>query len=770
MLSTTSNITKDIIIESNSRSVKVYKLHNKYRRDYMKEIYDDFIQTDYLVTMADESSAQLEITHGSPTRRSGDGKCRGSPSFKKIKTKTHDELTSEELQTIRTKDPRQPFVHYRSPSSRRIAPFLGSAGRVTSNSEKEFVRRYEFWRTRKLNYGSVTHKQSESSNFSSRKASPSNTYSDYFTSSGRIKLPTSKVLLEEEEMPEEMEADAVRKKIQFSDDEEAIKNDAVNVGIDVNDEDIQLLGENGPILGANLHFDLSEESLDENSENNEGDNEINKATQNDHNEENEEENINENAQNAENIPNEEEENANENDQDIENTPGKEEESTNENAEIISNENDALNQLGNKDDQTKEEEEAVADLDQQNNNLPDGFEEEEEEDLNVVERNAALPENQIIEEEEEIEEDFEPDHDINNDLEFPPGFGPNTLGINAYALQRNALSDSSDDGDGRPSNCGCSPGGDGYAELVLQLSPDDFVPAMNTLFKDEFTLLTVPKVEFDTLRSKGFNWILVDKINDSKYGLGQNADEYSKLARILHTSRLLFAAEYVNDECTAHLDGVFVNNESDLHHLKQLYPLKTYITTFQNEQSTYFFDERPILSLRERNDLEIQSAIYNVNEKLRRHFVHILDAKDLNFNDRSVRTAAAMLLTLPGMRIINFRELGLADLILIVLSKKAVRRGVFSLVNATSNTGSLVAWKYTKGNQHILIAANFDTRQTTGHIICDDAPNPSTNSDENNKIEVVDILTQTTYMRDPQELRKDGLTVILYEYEIQIFEY
>ena len=123
----------------------------------------------------------------------------------------------------------------------------------------------------------------------------------------------------------------------------------------------------------------------------------------------------------------------------------------------------------------------------------------------------------------------------------------------------------------------------------------------------------------------------------------------------------------------------------------------------------------------------------------------------------------MLLTLPGMRVVNFRDLGLVDLVLIVLSKKALRRGVFSLVKITSN-GNMCAWKYVRGNQHILIAANFGVEQVTGHIICDDAP------DSDEKIKVVDILTQTTYMREPSVLRTTGLTVILYEYEIQIFEY
>lgn len=749
MLSNTSNVTKDLIVESNNRSVKVYKLHDKYRHDYMKEIYEDFTTTDYLITMADESTAQLEITHGSPARRSGDGKCRGSPSFKKLKIKPNHEMTSEELESIKTKDPRQPFVPYKSPSSRRLVQFPGSAGRVQSNSGKEFVRRYEFWRTRKLTYGTQRYKADGSGHFRSHRASPSNTYSDYFTSSDRNKSLSRNIdqLQEEEEILDAVKDD-LRKKIQFSDSEEEQILDAVK------DEDIQLLGENGPIVGANLSFDLDEEESIEDSE--ESNQKILLTNKND-----QEENTksNENNENKSGQLNYTENPDNQNGQlDSQNQDNfVEEESTNDK----SHREDSI---------VEEEEEADLNPIERGVDLHDDqlIEEEEEADSNAAERDTDLEEDQIIEEEEE-EVDIE--HDINDDLEYPPGFGPNTLGINAYQLQKFALSDSSDDGDERPSNCGCSQGGDGYAELALQLSPEDFIPAMNSLLKGDFTLITVPKVEYDTLRSKGFNWILVDKINDQKYGLPQNAEEYSKYSRILHSSRLLFAAEYVNDELSQYLDGIYVQNESDLNHLKTLYPRKTYITPFQNEQSTYFYDERPILSLRERNDSEIKSAIYNVNENLRCHFVHYLDSKDLQFNDRSVRTAAAMLLTLPGLRIINFRELALVDLILIVLSKKALRRGVFSLVKATSNTGSLVAWKYTKGNQHILIAANFDTRQTTGRIICDDAPNASSKKgDDENKIEVVDILTQTTYMRDPQELRKDGLTVILYEYEIQIFEY
>lgn len=390
---------------------------------------------------------------------------------------------------------------------------------------------------------------------------------------------------------------------------------------------------------------------------------------------------------------------------------------------------------------------------------------EEQILQLIQQDGNEINSREIQLDEKEDDDEQNDGDIHAQIHYPSGFGFNSLGIDAFTLQQEALTDSSDDGDERPSNCGCSQNGNGYAELVLEINLNDFIPVINKLYKGHHTLLTVPKTEFDSLKSKGFDWILIENLHkpDSKQVFGETIEDYKQFQSILHQSRLLFAADYVNDEFSQYLDGIRVNTNEDFQRLRTLYPNKTLITTFESQQAQYYYDDRIINALREKNDREIAQSIYNVKEETRRHMAHVFSPVSLTFDKRSARTAAAMLLTLPGMRIVNFRELGLVDLVLIVLSKKAVRKGVFSLVQATSNTGNLVAWKYTRGKQRILIAANFGLQQTTGDIICEDAAGTT-------KIDMTDILTQTIYKRDPKELREKGLTVILYQYEIQIFEY
>jgi hypothetical protein len=145
------------------------------------------------------------------------------------------------------------------------------------------------------------------------------------------------------------------------------------------------------------------------------------------------------------------------------------------------------------------------------------------------------------------------------------------------------------------------------------------------------------------------------------------------------------------------------------------------------------------------------------------------AFDLQFNARSAATARAALLLLPGFRVFQASDLQVADRLLDVLALKAVKRGSFSLptVHHTSEPAVAVAWKYVYGSEHVLVTVNFTNSHAVADIVCEDAPDVAEGAAT---IPVWELLTRTKYERSPEQMRTKGLTIILYEYEIQIFRY
>lgn len=485
-------------------------------------------------------------------------------------------------------------------------------------------------------------------------------------------------------------------------------------------------------------------------------------------EEEENEDINDNDLNVNDIKNE---NNNENSNNNKNGGNENDDDNLNNSKNGENANDDDNLNNSKNGENANDKDNLNNNKNSNNseNSNDG------EDLNLKERSVNL--NNDDESDEGIIV-----HDIQKDRPYPPGLGPNELGIDAFDLQQRALREdqmSSDDGDERPSNCGC--GHDGSGEVVLQISLKDFLPSVNQENKNDFTINNVPRSEWETIRAKGFDWILFEDLPPNT--------NFKELATILHSCRLKAMMDYQSDEPLKYFDGFRVR-DSDVAPYRRRFQDKTIVSVQayefpqkisdenKNDQNslkyaTYVYDNRPIECLRAKDAEAFARVIRKeTTENDRCRLLHYMCTQNLNFNPRSTRTAAAMLLTLPGMRVIDFTEIQLVDLVLIVLCKKAVRRGVFSFVNYKS-TGNTFAWKYTRGKQHILIVANFDTRQTTTTIICDDCPEPiksGKGKKDNGKVAFVDILSQTTYLRDPEEMRTKGLNVILYEYEAQIFEY
>jgi hypothetical protein len=65
----------------------------------------------------------------------------------------------------------------------------------------------------------------------------------------------------------------------------------------------------------------------------------------------------------------------------------------------------------------------------------------------------------------------------------------------------------------------------------------------------------------------------------------------------------------------------------------------------------------------------------------------------------------------------------------------------------------------------LVCFNFVNEHAVTDIPCPDAPDPRPGAET---LDVIELLTETTYPRDTSKLRTQGLHVILHEYEIQVF--
>ena len=99
----------------------------------------------------------------------------------------------------------------------------------------------------------------------------------------------------------------------------------------------------------------------------------------------------------------------------------------------------------------------------------------------------------------------------------------------------------------------------------------------------------------------------------------------------------------------------------------------------------------------------------------------------------------------------------------ILNMDAVKDGNWTHLHF-DGSDDILTWKWVKGDQRILCAVHFGEGESGGNVVLDDAPLSGS------QIPVVDLMTQTTYYRDPQVLRTQGLTVVLSEYQVQIFQY
>lgn len=155
-------------------------------------------------------------------------------------------------------------------------------------------------------------------------------------------------------------------------------------------------------------------------------------------------------------------------------------------------------------------------------------------------------------------------------------------------------------------------------------------------------------------------------------------------------------------------------------------------------------------------------------------------------DPAADCAAATLLTLPGLRFffqdqwlgyknkldVHLRraadENPRADIqkfyqtLFQVLDMPALKEGQFTQL-WVSGTDTIPAWKWVKDGQRILVCANFNENTAGGNVVLSDAPGSG-------DIPVQDLISGETYYRNAETLRNQGLTVVLGQYQVQIFKY
>jgi hypothetical protein len=282
-------------------------------------------------------------------------------------------------------------------------------------------------------------------------------------------------------------------------------------------------------------------------------------------------------------------------------------------------------------------------------------------------------------------------------------------------------DDDDSDDPRPSNCGLGPRG--AADLVLEIDVSHL-----SEFLWSGPLDAMPPSVYRDLSAKGFTWVSFVNLPDG-----------------IDIGAVLTAA---------HEGGVKVLAEGSSDGSRR-----------GDYAVGYSYDPQPLELLRGQKLQELIDYLHEGQSGRAMRY----STSDLLYHQRSAATANAALMLLPGMRCVRCGDLALADRLFEILKMKSVRRGVFSLPQVTikPNSVPIVAWKYTRGKEHVLVTVNFTGCQAFADVLCDDAPDEV---DRDGNIPVFEMLSLTNYARNPERMRSLGLGVILYEYEIQVFRY
>lgn len=207
---------------------------------------------------------------------------------------------------------------------------------------------------------------------------------------------------------------------------------------------------------------------------------------------------------------------------------------------------------------------------------------------------------------------------------------------------------------------------------------------------------------------------------------------------------------------------------------------------------YVYDKIPYDRLRDNEVSDFISQVIQRSSKVKSHRCFFTENHDEN---RAVQTfggytkanaAAALLLTLPGMRFINtFQWEGPRNKIDVhlrrandevpnneciqfyeklfkVLKLNCMKYGEFFQLNVDGAV-NVPAWSYSYENENILIVVNYGDNKSSGFVRLPYAPNGEI-------IPLVEVLSGNNFYRDGNELRSKGLFVILEPYQVQIYKY
>ncbi|OHT13427.1 Alpha amylase, catalytic domain containing protein [Tritrichomonas foetus] len=208
---------------------------------------------------------------------------------------------------------------------------------------------------------------------------------------------------------------------------------------------------------------------------------------------------------------------------------------------------------------------------------------------------------------------------------------------------------------------------------------------------------------------------------------------------------------------------------------------------------FAYDKVPYDKLTYKDAPGFIQEIWNRNRDYKSHCCFFTENHDekravANFfyNYQAANAAAGALLTLPGMRFFNQEQwngpsnkidvhlrranyeqpnqacVTFYDKLFQVLKLECMTQGEFTQLNV-DGSNSIAAWKYSYGDEHVLVAVNFADNQAGGWIKISDAPQGS-------NIPVLEMISGETYYRDGNELRNSGIFVLLNQYQVQIFKY
>lgn len=104
----------------------------------------------------------------------------------------------------------------------------------------------------------------------------------------------------------------------------------------------------------------------------------------------------------------------------------------------------------------------------------------------------------------------------------------------------------------------------------------------------------------------------------------------------------------------------------------------------------------------------------------------------------------------------------------ILASNAFHLGSWTYLDVinSNDAWTLVAWKWSYGDQKILCVINYSTQKGSGAVILSDA----TPRNGNDNIPVTDLLTGITYTRSARQMQTQGLFVVLDSYSGQFLSY